>query len=107
MLGSKEGRALALCATLLLLAVTTAAGGADAVEASDSSAAGVAIDLNHATAQQLTAIPGIGEAMAQRIVDWREEHGPFRRVEDLMKVKGIGEKSLEKMRPHVAVGKTG
>jgi len=44
--------------------------------------------------------------MARRIVEWRDEHGPFRRVEDLMKVKGIGEKSLEKMRPHVTVAKS-
>ena len=47
------------------------------------------IDLNKATAEGLTAIPGIGKTMADRIVDWREEYGPFRRVEDLMKVKGI------------------
>ena len=63
------------------------------------------IDLNRATAQDLTQLPGVGEAIAKRIVDFREQHGPFRRVEDLMKVKGIGEKSLEKIRPYVRVGK--
>jgi competence protein ComEA len=62
------------------------------------------VDINKADVQQLATLPGIGEAIAQRIVDFREEHGPFRRVEDLMKVKGIGEKSLEKIRPHVSVG---
>ncbi len=63
------------------------------------------IDLNRATAQDLIQLPGVGEAIAKRIVDFREEHGPFNRVEDLMKVKGIGEKSLEKIRPYVRVGK--
>ena len=63
------------------------------------------VDLNRATVSELTRLPGVGEAIAKRIVDFREQHGPFKRVEDLMKVKGIGEKSLEKIRPHVRVGK--
>jgi len=65
----------------------------------------VPVDLNQATAQELTTLPGIGEAMAKRILDFREANGPFKRVEDLMKIKGIGEKSFEKLRPHVRVGK--
>ena len=48
----------------------------------------------------------IGKAMAGRIVAFRDEHGPFKRVEDLMKIKGIGEKSFEKIRPYVKVSKT-
>ncbi len=63
------------------------------------------IDLNRATARELIQLPGVGEVIAKRIVDFREEHGPFKRVEDLMKVKGIGEKSLEKIRPYIRVGK--
>ena len=61
------------------------------------------VDINKASVEQLVTIPGVGEATARRIVAFREEHGPFRRVEDLMKVKGIGEKSLEKLRPYVKV----
>jgi competence protein ComEA len=61
------------------------------------------IDINAAGEQELVALPGIGEATARLIVEWRKEHGPFRRVEDLMKVKGIGEKSFEKLRPYVKV----
>lgn len=64
------------------------------------------IDLNRATAQDLTQLPGVGEAIAKRIVDFREQHGPFKRVEDLMKVKGIGEKSLKKIRPYIRIGKS-
>jgi len=52
-------------------------------------------------------VRGIGETLAKRIVAFREEHGPYSRTEDLMKVQGIGEKSLEKIRPHVTVGKKG
>lgn len=64
------------------------------------------IDLNRATARELIQLPGVGEVIAKRIVDFREEHGPFKRVEDLMKVKGIGEKSLEKIRPYIRIGKS-
>ena len=64
------------------------------------------VDLNKATAEALISIPGIGKVMAERIVAWREDHGPFRRVEDLMKVKGVGEKTFEKLRPYVKVGKS-
>jgi len=64
------------------------------------------VDLNSASAEQLQVIPGIGKVMAERIVAWRDEHGPFRRVEDLMKVKGVGEKTFEKLRPYVKVGKS-
>ncbi|NIP98512.1 MAG: helix-hairpin-helix domain-containing protein, partial [Akkermansiaceae bacterium] len=61
------------------------------------------LDLNRATVQELISLPGIGEATAKRIVEFREQHGPFQRVEDLMKVKGIGEKSFQKLRPLVKV----
>jgi competence protein ComEA len=63
------------------------------------------VDINTATVEGLAAIPGIGKVMAQAIVEWREQHGPFRQVDDLLKVKGIGEKSLEKIRPHVKVSR--
>ena len=63
------------------------------------------IDINTAGVAQLMSLPGIGEAIAKRIITFREEHGPFRRVEDLMRVKGIGEKSLERLRPLLTVNK--
>jgi len=64
------------------------------------------VDLNNATATELQTIPGIGKVTAARIVEWRKQHGPFRRAEDLMKVKGIGEKSFDKLRPYLKVGKS-
>ena len=61
------------------------------------------LDLNRATVQELTTLPGIGEVLAQRIVDYREAHGPFRSVEELIAVEGIGEGKLEKLRELVTV----
>lgn len=65
-----------------------------------------AIDLNKADLQQLQSLPGIGAAIAQRILDFRKANGPFERVEELLKVRGIGEKSLEKLRPYLRVGRS-
>ena len=74
-------------------------------EGKAQSAPSAPVDINKATVDELTTLPGIGATMARRIVAFREEHGPFRRVEDLLKVKGIGEKSFEKLRPHVKVSR--
>lgn len=61
------------------------------------------IDLNTASKTALMELPGIGEAMAERIILRREEKGRFRTVQDLRKVKGIGEKKFEKLLPHIEV----
>lgn len=59
------------------------------------------ININTATAEELTALPGIGNVLAQRIVDYRTTHGPFRSKDDLSKVTGIGEKKLEGIMQYV------
>lgn len=59
------------------------------------------IPLNRATAEELDAIPGIGPGLARRIVDRRETQGPFSEVEELQQVSGVGEKTLEKVRPYL------
>ena len=61
------------------------------------------LDLNRATAEELVELPGIGPVLAERIVAFREEHGPFRSVEDLLQVSGIGEATLEALRPYITV----
>jgi competence ComEA-like helix-hairpin-helix protein len=65
------------------------------------------LDLNRATAVELEALPGIGPATAKRIIEYREKNGPFQKVEDLMNVRGIGEKSFLKLRPQLTVGTGG
>lgn len=60
-----------------------------------SDEAGGLLNLNTATAAELETLPGIGAVLAQRIVDYRTEHGPFSAVEDIMKVSGIGDKKYE------------
>lgn len=60
-----------------------------------------AIDLNSASREELMTIPGIGEKLADRIVQHRERHGPFRKPEHLILVEGFGEKRFTKIRHHV------
>lgn len=64
---------------------------------------GERLDINSATIEELDALPGVGPAIAGRIVAYREEHGPFSTVEELQNVSGIGAATLERLRPHVAV----
>jgi len=61
------------------------------------------IDINRAEPWLLEALPGIGEVLAQRIVDYRSENGPFKRIEDLLKVSGIGPATLEKIKDYITV----
>ena len=64
---------------------------------------GLPIDLNRATAEDLAAIPGLGPELAQRIVDYRQKHGPFQKIDDLAeKVLGIGPKKVRQIKPYLA-----
>jgi competence protein ComEA len=68
-----------------------------------SGAALAAINLNTATKEELVALPGIGPAKAQAILDHRKAHGPFKSVEELKDVKGIGAKRFEKLKGELTV----
>lgn len=61
------------------------------------------VNLNTASVEELDALPKVGPVLAQRIVDWRKEHGPFKSVEELDAVDGVGPKMLETLRPLVGV----
>lgn len=62
------------------------------------------LDLNRASVAELEKLPGIGPVLARRIVEWRETHGPFQSVQDLLHVPGIGPKTLEKILDKITVG---
>ena len=62
------------------------------------------VDLNRAGASELDALPGIGPVLAARILEQRRRNGPFRRIEDLLAVRGIGPRLLERLRPHLRAG---
>jgi competence protein ComEA len=64
------------------------------------------LNLNAATEAQLEALPGIGAATATRIVEYRKKNGGFKKVEELMNVKGIGEKSFLKLKGLITVAPT-
>ncbi len=92
----------------LVLLAFTAAVAADPVALplqtpSAKAATAAPLDLNTATAAQLEALPGIGPATAKRILEYREKNGSFKKIEELMNVAGIGEKSFLKLKPLITV----
>lgn len=62
------------------------------------------IDINTATVQQLSSLPGIGQVLAQRIISYRTANGPFESLADLTKVEGVGEKKLEAILEYITLG---
>ena len=91
--------ALAACLSVQALA-QTAATGSDPKAAKPSTI----VNLNTATVADLESLPGIGAKVAARIVEYRTNKGPFRKIEDLMNVQGVGDKSFLKLRPQLTVG---
>lgn len=63
----------------------------------------IVVDVNAAAWSELVALPGVGEVLARRIVESRSTDGPFHSVDDLTRVRGIGEKTLENLRPYLVV----
>ena len=101
------GAASALTAAALGASPVLAAarrGAAAARTPSEVEAKSPPIDINTADVETLVGLPGIGPAIAQRVVDYRKEHGPFKTVEELLNVRGIGDRLLARLRDRVTVG---
>jgi competence protein ComEA len=98
----------ALCVLLVAVCLSAASTAASAQSKAPSGKAAAApagvVNLNTATASQIATLPGIGETAAERIIEYRDKNGGFKKVEELMNVKGIGEKSFLKLKPLVTVG---
>ncbi len=100
--------AIALACLLAVLTGTTVAGAASpqtpATTSEAKALAGPVVNINTATAAQLEALPGIGPKMASLIVEYRQKNGNFKKIEELMNVKGIGEKSFLKLKGRLTIG---
>jgi len=62
------------------------------------------ININTASAADLQRLPGIGAKTAGRVIEYRQKNGPFKKVEELMNVRGVGEKNFLKLKNHISVG---
>ena len=91
---------------LFTLAIVIAALCSTAFAGETPAASGV-VNINSGGAAELMLLPRVGEKSAQRIIEYRTEHGPFKKTSDLMQVKGFGAKTYEGVAPYIAVeGKT-
>ena len=78
-------------------------GGGGGASGASSGSSGGKVNINTASESELESLPGIGQVLAQRIVDYRTQHGPFHDVKDLLKVEGIGQKKFDSLKDYVTV----
>jgi competence protein ComEA len=98
---------LIVLSVILIAAISSTAMAADSQPVAGAPAVTGIVNLNTADAAQLEMLPRVGAKAAQRILDYRKEHGNFKKTSDLMQVKGFGEKSFERLAAYVSVdGKT-
>ena len=98
---TKTKKLLTLLVILAMAAVSTISLGATEKQAAAGS--NKLVNINTADAVQLDKLPQVGPKMAQRILDFRKSNGNFKRTQDLMKVKGIGEKIFAKLQPLITI----
>ena len=93
----------ALAAAAAVIGVTAVSPNASYAQQNQPSAAPkTTINLNTATVDQLATLPGVGQKTAERIIEYRTKSGGFKKIEELMNVKGIGEKNFLKIKPLVS-----
>src|SRR5437016_3394248 len=92
----------AVLAAIIVAIFSTAAFAADAQQQPSVAPSGV-VNINSADATQLSLLPRVGMKAAARIVDYRKEHGAFKKTTDLMQVKGFGQKSFDRLSSFITV----
>lgn len=95
--------ALVLIAVLMAIAMPLSAQRATKPPVAASTPSSAIVNLNSATAAQIAALPGIGPKTADLVVQYRQKNGPFRKIEEIMNVRGIGEKSFLKIKDRLTV----
>ena len=95
---------LGLMAALALASAASAAQKEESEKTGKKVVAATTVNINTASAAELEALPGVGARTAQRIVDYRQKNGAFKKIEELMNVQGIGEKGFLKIKDRLTVG---
>jgi len=96
-------RPIVRCLVVPILGLSLTPAATHPTEGAPAEPAAKVVNINQATTFSLLWLPGVGELLAERIVNHRSQHGAFRRPEDLMQIKGIGERFFAGLRPYVAV----
>ncbi|HWP99037.1 MAG TPA: helix-hairpin-helix domain-containing protein [Vicinamibacterales bacterium] len=94
-------------AVLLLAAVAAAAQSGQSRPAAQESSGGrgaALVNLNTATSAELQSLPGIGPRTAERIIEYRQKNGGFKKIEELMNIRGVGEKTFLRLKDRITVG---
>ena len=95
-----------VAATGATLAGQTKTPPAAAAKPSSTATSSAVVNINTASVTEFATLPGVGAKMAARIIEYRQKNGPFKKVEELMNVRGIGEKNFLKLKPQLAIGQT-
>jgi competence protein ComEA len=103
MFARNAARTFALALGLVAILASAASASAADNAAASPAPAKKTVNVNTASADELARLPRVGPSLAGKIVAHRQQHGPFKRVEDLMEVKGIGEKMFTVLKPYVSV----
>ena len=99
-------KTILVLAGVLVLVAGMAAAPSHAEQASKSKAVAsdeIRVNLNTGSAAELIQLPGVGEKVAARVVAYRKENGPFQKIEEIMNVKGIGEKTFTRLQPYLFI----